>query len=123
AARAGIEYAEIACTPLEETRPSWCTSAATNIAAINTAATSATGLTVTATSSSFFGCPSATSVTPQANGSQCSSGGIGGIYVTITATTSYTPLFHSCGELLPATICPLSNSASSMSSTAISRIN
>jgi Flp pilus assembly pilin Flp len=60
AARAGIEYAALY---------------GGNTNAINTAATSATRLTVTAISSIFTGCPTSTGVTPQTNGSACANGG------------------------------------------------
>jgi Flp pilus assembly pilin Flp len=118
-ARAGVEYAMIAC--IKESKPPWCTSAMTNIAAINSAGTSATALSVTATSSTFYGCPTSTGVTPQTG--TCSDLTGPGIYASVTATASYIPLFHSCGGLLPVTICPFSEAASSLSSTATSRIN
>jgi Flp pilus assembly protein TadG len=89
--------------------------------AINTAAVNATSLTLTATSSPFYGCPTSTGVTPQAQGSSCSSGGTAGTYVSVTATASYTPLFHSCGGLLPESVCPLTSAASSLSSSASAR--
>ena len=38
--------------------------------------------------------------------------GAPGKYVTVTATTTYTPLFHSCGGLLPTSVCPLSSGGS-----------
>jgi Flp pilus assembly pilin Flp len=117
AAHAGIEYAIINKVPIVNGVPD-----PTAISNINAAVASATGLTVTATTSHFFGCPTSTGVTAQASGSTCSNGGVAGSYLSVTATASFTPLFHSCGGLLPETICPLSSTASNRSLTITSRI-
>ncbi len=52
----------------------------------------------------------------------CSNGETTGTYAGLTATVSYTPLFHACGGLLPETICPLRTGAAPWSSTAVARI-
>jgi Flp pilus assembly protein TadG len=90
AARAGLEYA------FTNVRTTNCAISSDSSAKINNAAATATSLTVTATSSTFCGCPTSSGVTVQANGSTCSDGMAAGDYVKVTATTTYTPLFSSC---------------------------
>ena len=101
AASAGVDYA---------------VAANTNAAAVN-----ATSLTVTATSSTSLGCPTSTGVTLGSTNS-CSDGTSAGTYVSVTATTSYIPLFQACGGLLPQSICPNTLSATSISATALARL-
>jgi Flp pilus assembly protein TadG len=78
AARAGTEYAAIN---------------GYNSSGIANAVTSATPLSVTATSSSFCGCATSSGVTTQTCGSTCAAGGTTGTYVSVTAQGNYTPLF------------------------------
>jgi Flp pilus assembly protein TadG len=100
AARAGLEYA------FTNVRTTNCAISSANSTKINNAAATATSLTVTASSCTFCGCPTSSGVTGQgngstcsngmANGSTCSDGMAAGDYVTVTAKTTYTPLFSSC---------------------------
>jgi Flp pilus assembly protein TadG len=116
AVRVGVEYVMI--------------KGASNVANIQTAVQSATSLGTEVTISpaygssySYCGCASSSGVTPQTCGSACStSGDKAGTYAGITASVSYTPLFHDCGSLLPASVCPLSSGATSWSSRAVARI-
>jgi Flp pilus assembly protein TadG len=78
AARAGTEYAAIN---------------GYNSSGIATAVTSATPLSVTATSSSYCGCATASGITTQTCGTTCSAGGTTGTYVSVTAQGSYKPIF------------------------------
>jgi Flp pilus assembly protein TadG len=52
-----------------------------------------------------YGCPSASGVSLSATSTNCANGGTSGTYISLTATYNYTPLFHSCGDLLPSVIC------------------
>ena len=90
AARAGIEYA------FSNVRTTNCAISSAASTKINNAAATATSLTVTATSSTFCGCPTSSGVTVQMNGSTCSDGMAAGDYVNVKATMTYTPLFSSC---------------------------
>jgi Flp pilus assembly protein TadG len=91
--------------------------------AINTKVANATSLPVTVQSSKFTGCPTSAGVVAQTSGSACSNGGTTGSYWTITVTTSYLPLFHGCQELLPQSVCPLTSSQVTLSSTMVFRIS
>ena len=128
AASAGVEYAIAAAAAGQPFN-------ATSISTAVTSATSLTGSTVgmvtpitaTPAPSQACMCPTVTGLvaasgTPPSCSGTCSSGGAPGTYVTVTAATSYTPLFHSCGGLLPANVCPLSGTATTYSSTAVARI-
>jgi len=52
-----------------------------------------------------YGCPTASGVTLSAASTNCGAGGTSGTYISLTATYNYTPLFQSCGDLLPSVIC------------------
>jgi Flp pilus assembly protein TadG len=91
--------------------------------AINTAIANATSLPVTVHSSKFSGCPTSTGVIPQASGTACTNGGTTGTYWSLTVTTSYLPLFHACRELLPQSVCPLTSSEVTLSSTVVFRVS
>jgi Flp pilus assembly pilin Flp len=69
-----------------------------------------------------FGCPTSTGVTLSATSTTCAAGGNSGTYAGLTASVSYTPLFQACGGLLPATLCPLTSTATTQSSTLVARI-
>jgi Flp pilus assembly protein TadG len=79
AARAGAEYAAV---------NGW------NQSAIQTAATSATGLgSISATASESCGCPNAsTGITSATCGSSCTGGGTAGTYVTVNASATYSTI-------------------------------
>lgn len=66
------------------------------------------------------GCPTSTGVTPQST--TCSDGSAAGLYAGLTASYSYTPLFHACGGLLPTSVCPLTSTAMTLSSAVVARI-
>ena len=79
AAQAGAQYAMV---------HGW------NSGAIETAVTSATGLSVNAAPapSKTCGCPDSSSISPAACGSTCADGRAAGTYVTVGAQATYTPL-------------------------------
>jgi len=52
-----------------------------------------------------FGCPNASGVSLSASSTNCGSGGASGTYIGLTASYTYTPLMHSCGDLLPSALC------------------
>ena len=52
-----------------------------------------------------YGCPGASSVALSTASTNCGAGGTSGTYAGLTATYNYTPLFQSCGYLLPSSIC------------------
>jgi Flp pilus assembly protein TadG len=66
------------------------------------------------------GCPTSTGVTPQST--TCSDGSAAGLYAGLTASYSYTPLFHACGGLLSTSVCPLTSTAMTLSSAVVARI-
>lgn len=81
AAQAGVEYVELH----GYTTPS----------AVQTAVTSATSLPVTASSTTFYACPTGTGFSaPTTSGATCSAyGSTAGSYASVTASANYTPLF------------------------------
>lgn len=114
AARAGIEYA------FNNVRTTNCTIPAATSTNINNAAVSATSATVTATSSTFCGCPTLSGVTVMANGSTCSDGTAAGDYVRVNTTLIYTPIFGKCTWWsAPLNLC----SVISLTSTTTSRLD
>jgi Flp pilus assembly protein TadG len=52
-----------------------------------------------------YGCPGTSTVALSTASTNCGSGGTSGTYAGLTATYNYTPLFQSCGSLLPSSIC------------------
>ena len=107
AASAGAEYAAAHA------------SATFNATAVSTAATSAagvSGISISPTPSTFYGCATATGVTASTRGATCSSststGATAGEYVSVTAAMPFTPLFGAASIAYPSTI----------SSTAVARI-
>jgi Flp pilus assembly protein TadG len=79
AAQAGVEYVELH---------------GYTASAVQTAVTSATSLSVQASSTNFYACPTGTGFTPQSSGTTCGSyGSTAGSYASVTASASYTPLF------------------------------
>ncbi len=60
---------------------------------VQTAATSATSLSVSVSSTTFYACPTGTDITPSAAGTACASGSTAGSYASVTASANYTPLF------------------------------
>jgi Flp pilus assembly pilin Flp len=112
AARAGLEYALGLHT--------------FNASSISSVVHAATSLSVTATPvpTKACMCPSSSGLTPTISCSgTCPAGGAPGSYVTVTASTAYTSLFHSCGPLIPTSLCPLSSGPTTVSSTATGRLN
>jgi Flp pilus assembly pilin Flp len=112
AARAGLEYA----LGLHSF----------NASSISSVVHAATSLSVTATPvpTKTCMCPSSSGLTPTSScAGTCPAGGAPGSYVTVTASTAYTSLFHSCGPLIPTKVCPLSSEPSTVTSTAIGRLN
>lgn len=93
AARAGAEYA---------VKNGW------NSSGIQTAVTSATNLSTihaNPTPTETCGCPDAVSgITTKNCGAACSSGGVAGTYVTVSAQASYTPLITWPGLSNPVTL-------------------
>jgi len=111
AARAGSEYAAT-------NAPSY-NSANISAAATSGTATAATSQrsSISATPSEFCGCAGASGVTTQACGSACAGGGTTGTYVSVTANTTYTPIF----PLMWGTL--LTHNSLSLSATSVTRIN
>jgi Flp pilus assembly protein TadG len=66
----------------------------TSISNAITSATSLSGLTVSPAPTEFCGCPSAGGITSATCQSTCSDGSIAGVYVTASATATYTTLIH-----------------------------
>ena len=120
AARAGTEYAAINCWDSSTNAVS--TTCASNV---STAATSGTAsaatsqrTAITATSTNYCGTDSASGVTqtcvlPCA----CASGPTTGTYVSVTASTSYTPIFPAMWGTL------LTSGSLKLSATSVTRIN
>jgi len=113
AARAGSEYAAISCWNSSTNAVS-----STCVTNTNTAATSATPRSVTATSTEFCGNDSASGVTqtcvlPCA----CTSGPTTGTYVSVMANTSYTPIFPAMWRTL------VTGGSLKLSATSVTRIN
>lgn len=52
-----------------------------------------------------YGCPGTSGIALSTTSSNCGSGGTSGTYAGLTASYTYTPLFQSCGYLLPSSIC------------------
>jgi Flp pilus assembly pilin Flp len=67
-----------------------------------------------------FGCPGASGIALSATSSGCGAGGTSGTYAGLTASYTYTPLFKSCGYLLPSSIC--STTPTTWSFTALARV-
>ncbi|MGA7386170.1 MAG: TadE/TadG family type IV pilus assembly protein [Methylocella sp.] len=114
AARAGSEYAAINCW--DSTTNAVSTTCASNVSTAATSATTRSG--VTATSSNYCGNASASGVTqtcvlPCA----CTSGPTTGIYVSVTASTSYTPIFPAMWGT------HLTGGSLNLSATSVTRIN
>jgi len=72
---------------------------------------------------SCYGCPSSSGVTlGVTQTTTCTGGDTAGKYAGLTASYSYTPLFHACGGLLPTSVCPLTSTAMTLSSAVVARI-
>ena len=112
AARAGLEYAL-----------GLHTFNASSISSFVTSATSLPAVTATPAPTKSCMCPSSSGLTPQECSGTCAGGGAPGSYVTVSASTAYTSLFHSCGPLIPTSVCPLSGGPTTVSSTATGRLN
>jgi Flp pilus assembly protein TadG len=70
-----------------------------------------------------YGCPASSGVTLSASSVTCGSGGTSGTYAGLTATYTYSALYHSCGNWLPTSICPASSTATvTWTVTAIARV-
>ncbi len=122
AAQAGLDYAVI----------KGCTSASTCIFTgdgIQNAVQSATSLSAAVSVSPpsgcgsayyCYGCPTASGVTLSTTSTTCPDGGTSGTYAGLTANYTYTPLFGSCGNLLPSSIC--STATITWSSTVVARV-
>jgi len=52
-----------------------------------------------------YGCPGTSAVALSTTSTGCGAGDASGTYAGLTATYTYTPLFNSCGYLLPSSIC------------------
>jgi Flp pilus assembly protein TadG len=52
-----------------------------------------------------YGCPGTSSVQLSTASTNCGAGNTSGVYAGLTASYTYTPLFQSCGYLLPSSIC------------------
>jgi Flp pilus assembly protein TadG len=89
-----------------------------NSSNISTAATSATSRSgVTGTPSEYCGCAGASGVATQACGSACAGGPTTGTYVSVTASTSYTPILPVMWGTL------LTSGSLKLSATSVTRIN
>ncbi len=126
AAQAGVHYAMIkGCI-----NASTCSFTGTGIqSAVQSATSLSTAVTVLPPSgcggSAYYcyGCPASSGVTLSTSLQTCASGGTSGTYMGLTAQYIYTPLFSSCGNLLPTSICPLSKTATiTWSETLLSRV-
>jgi Flp pilus assembly pilin Flp len=122
AAQAGIDYAIIAGCANATT----CGFTAAGIAnAVQTASSLATAVTVAPPAGCggayyCYGCPGTTGVSLSTASGNCGTGGTSGTYVGLIATYTYTPLFGSCGDLLPSAIC--STTATTWTLTTLSRV-
>lgn len=82
-----------------------------NISKITAAATAATGpaggISINPPPSEFYGCATATGVTPSTQGATCpsntSTGGTAGKYVSVTATMPFSAMFSAAGISYPST--------------------
>jgi Flp pilus assembly pilin Flp len=108
AAQAGMDYAMVTgCA--NATTCAFTASGMQN--AVQTATALGTAVTVAAPSGCggayyCYGCPGSSGVSLSASPTTCGSGGASGTYAGVTATYTYTPLFHACGDWLPTSICP-----------------
>jgi len=113
AAQAGVDYALVKGCANATT----CAFTAAGIQnAVQTASSLGTAVTVAPPSGCggayfCYGCPSSSGVTLSASSVTCGSGGTSGTYAGVTATYTYSPLLHSCGDWLPTSICPASSTA------------
>jgi Flp pilus assembly pilin Flp len=70
-----------------------------------------------------YGCPSSSGVALSATSATCGAGGASGTYAGLTATYTYSPLLHSCGDWLPASVCPASGTTTiTWTVTALTRV-
>jgi Flp pilus assembly pilin Flp len=69
-----------------------------------------------------YGCPGTSGVALSSTSGNCGSGGTSGTYVGLSASYTYTPLFSSCGYLLPSSICPASGTTVIWTATAVARV-
>jgi Flp pilus assembly protein TadG len=93
--------------------------------AVQTATALQTAVTVAAPSGCggayyCYGCPSSSGVSLSTSSTTCGSGGSSGTYAGVTATYAYTPLFQSCGDWLPSSIC--STTPTTWTATALARV-
>lgn len=127
AAQAGVDYAIFKkCSTF--TTCSFTSADIVNAVQMTAAASSTLGANVTvappaACGGAYFcyGCPTASGVSLSAASTNCANGGTSGTYISLTATYSYTPLFQSCGDLLPSVIC--SSTPTTWTYSPISRIH
>jgi Flp pilus assembly pilin Flp len=111
AAQAGMDYAALTgCPNAQCATLSSSNFTAGIVNAVQTATLLGTAVTVAppaACGGAYFcyGCPSGSGVSLTTTSGNCGSGGTSGTYAGLTATYTYTPLFSSCGNLLPSAIC------------------
>jgi Flp pilus assembly pilin Flp len=111
AAQAGVDYAMIKGCSIQTSSGVTCGVTASGMqTAVQTATKLGAAVTVAAPAGCggayyCFGCPGASGVVLSTASTSCGSGGTSGTYAGVTATYTYTPLFNSCGHLLPSSIC------------------
>jgi Flp pilus assembly protein TadG len=93
--------------------------------AVQTASSLSTAVTVAAPAGCggayfCYGCPGSTGVVLSTASSNCGSGGTSGTYAAATVSYTYTPLFQSCGYLLPSSIC--STTPTTWTATTVARV-
>jgi Flp pilus assembly protein TadG len=112
AVQAGMDYAVVKGCANATT----CAfTAAGMLNAVQTATRLATAVTVAAPSGCggayyCYGCPSSSGVSLSTTSANCGTGGTSGTYAGVSASYTYSPMFHSCGDLLPISVCPASSS-------------
>jgi len=124
AAQAGMDYALVKGCANATT----CAFTAAGIQnAVQTASALGTAVTVAPPSGcggayQCYGCPSSSGVALSATSATCGAGGASGTYAGLTATYTYSPLLHSCGDWLPTSVCPASTATITWTATAIVRV-
>ena len=124
AAQAGIDYAMVkGCVAATN-----CAFTAAGILnAVQTASKLNTAVTVAppaGCNGAYFcyGCPGTSGVTLSASSGNCGAGGASGTYMGLTASYTYTPLFSSCGYLLPSSICPAAGTTVPWTASLVARV-
>ena|SRR5437763_1406333 len=111
AVQAGLDYAIFKSCSFQTSSVVTCGITASGMqSAVQTSTKLGTAVTVAAPAGCggayfCFGCPGTSAVALSTASTNCGSGGASGTYAGVTASYAYTPLFNSCGYLLPSSIC------------------